>query len=181
MSYEAEFYEDALEDAIFLAEHEGDEESKLFIADCMIQLERYEEAEKTLLRFSEFAGKSIPYHLLFGLLKTNTGREEEAIEEFRKIFSIETTFEDAWVFRMVARFFIAGNFILMGKTDLARKEARLAAREAREPEPFFESLNALESDITPELLDALEDMRLLAEEEEEEILSDMLRRDKENL
>ncbi len=195
ISYELEDYEGALEDARFLVEHEGDDESKLYLADCLLGLNRYQEAGEALARYSELAGKSAYYHFLLGVLKVNTDRREEANEELRKAISLEPESGqgDSWVFRMATRFFMAVNLLMMGKTISAREQARLAAKEAMEPGQFFEYLEGVKSDIiryealaeairigkikkTPEFSEILEVMRLAAMEEEE-----LLQENNENL
>ncbi|MEO0191793.1 MAG: hypothetical protein ABIM46_03305 [candidate division WOR-3 bacterium] len=195
LAHDAGYYEDALEDAWFLVAREGDDESKLFVVDCLVELERYQEAEEALLKFSDLRNRSPSYHLFFGLVKLHTGRNKEANEEFERVFSVKSEGKVDWFSRMMARFFMAVNFLAMGKTKQMRKQARLAGREAQEREPFFKALRAIDSYIiryeaisecvragkierNQELIKAMEEMRLLAEMEEVRLT--MLQEDKGN-
>ncbi len=151
-----------------------------FLIDCLIELERYQEAEEALVRFSDLRGKSLTYHMLYGLLKMRTNRQEEANKEFEKACSIEPRRKDYWIFRMTARLFMAGNLLAMGKLDEAKKQARLAGREVMEPELFIKALDNIASNViryealsecvrigrikrTPEFMEFLEEMRFSAE------------------
>jgi|GEM_PF-2406019 len=146
LSYKADYLDDALDDARFLAENARSNEDKLNLAECLIRMNRYEEAEGVLSECSDLSGKSARYHFLLGSLKHRKGDIPSANEEFTRVFSAERK-KGEWSYRMNAHLLLARNFLDEGRIEDAKREARLAVREAEDPEILAEAVVAMDSPI----------------------------------
>lgn len=145
LSYAADYLDDALEDARFLAEYARDSEDKLNLAECLIRMDRVEEADKVLSGCSDLAGRSGRYHFLLGILKNRHGDIVSANKELMTLFSLEK--KDEWPYRMSGHLLLAKNLLDEGNLSAAKEEARLAAREAEDPETLADAIGAIDSFI----------------------------------
>ena len=168
-----------LYEKLFLQQEENEYYFERYV-DCMLQLQRYEDCEKTITRLMRKYPDDNKFYVAAGRLYEQQFREADAQAQYKKaidklpkdryqVIRLANTFTNLNKFDLAIETFVKGSAILNDKYVFAYNLADLYRRKGDTPKMIEQYLNSL--DANPERLDNIETIfqRYLLEEDYQEL------------